>query len=909
MSEKTEKLVNLERLENAVYVSWIRDEDKVAELEEIIQILKEMLQLDSIDSYFRSINPENQKENFDKAAYNHFINKFSESVILNLSRQYYVYGNNGDDVCLEIFMLFIKLFLKNMDKPELMPLLSNIKEIFDSNKPYYKGSYYIGGVGSNVVKAINQKKQMTSEKYNSNLPDIKKRNFSLKAGDTIDIKIENKRAVNYNADRYYWTRGIIKTVYDNYFSVVISEELNEVMLDKDSFEYSEVGSMTHDYEWRTNLNKDDMIDCWDRGRWMPATILRRREEIVNHLKRVDYHIGFRVFKDCLGTSNEEQMNNLKSFTKFWPNKHLSRNINGREYLGDVENMDEWIGYYSKRIQVLNSKTSMTSGSEKNSIGSDCYFVDDLIPFNNKNHVIARQGIFSYYFVQLLSEFAKIDGFTIIINKLKSKEINFEVLQLIFYILSSAFPHLHRDYIILLSKELEENTLNLLRNISDKDLRMVKKETTDLMLVVLRNYLKVSKGSDESNSVIDNFNLSFALRLLKTNFLDKRIAAVKTIADHLHSVKYSAKSTEYALKHIESNNIFNEIFGSNSHIQLVKISRDLVEILLEHGKLKEDEVSLIWNATKKGDLEGKLSVLDILSKVHDLLTSKQINALLENIFSQDSHEILIQEVDLIYKLSIKSYNSGEEGSLSKCFDYLLNILISNQEKFEEEKEKVEYVVKSLILITKKNPSFKSQIINFSLESFDTNQNCFVGMKLIEQLLLNVNIDHDFDIETLLLNDHKLQKCFLKSLKNFIEQSFRKGKILDESNREINERVLFFNFLVDNSILWDNSIKPHEFLYDLFSISHVESNQKNDKSLRTAYMNNFYKWIKEYLDDHQQEDVKMEIFNIFNNRICKDKSSLQNLTLNAFDSYMFIFLDINSYGEEKLRYFKSVILFNI
>lgn len=907
MSEKSEKLLNLERLENSVYISWIRDEDKVAELEEIIHILKEMLQLDSIESYFRSTNPEDLKENFDKAAYNHFITKFSESVILNLSRQYYVYGTNGDDVCLEIFVLFTKLFLKHMDNPELMCLFSNIKEIFDSNKPYYKGGYHIGGVGSNVVKTINHKKQMTSEKYNSSLPDIKKRNFNLNEGDFIDIKIENKRAVNYNADRYYWTRGIVKSVFDDYFSVSIAEELNDIMIDKDSFEYSEVSSMTKDYDWRINLNKDDMIDCWDRGRWMPATVLRRREEIVNHLKRVDYHIGFRVFKDNLGSSNEDQMNNLKSYSKFWPNKHISRNINGREYLGDVENMDEWIGYYSKRIQMLNSKTSMTSGSEKNSMNTDCFFVDDLIPFNNKNYVVARQGIFSYYFVQLLSEFARIDGFNIIINKLKSKEINFEVLQLIFYILSSAFPHLHRDYLIVLSKDLEENTLNLLRNITDKDLRMIKKETTDLMLVVLRNYLKVSKGSDESNAVIDNFNLSFALRLLKTNFLDKRIAAVKTIVDHLISVKYSAKSTEYAIKQIESNNIFNEIFGSNSHIQLVKISKDLVEFLLEHGKLKDQDVALIWNATKKGDLEGKLSVLDILTKVHSLLSIDQINALLDNIFSQNQQDIIIQEVDLIFKLSQKSYYSGEENSLQRCFDYFINILIANEEKFDEEKEKVDFVVKSLILITKKNPSYKSKIINFSLDSFECNKNSIVGMKLIEQLLLNVNIEHDFDIETLLLNDHKLQKCFLKSLKNFVEQCFRKGIVLDESNRDINERIIFFNFLVDNTILWDNTIKPHEFLYELFSIENNSVNNYN-KSLRNVYMNNFYKWIKEYLDDHQQEDMKLEIFDIFNNRICKDKSSLQNLTLNAFDSYMFIFLDINSYGEEKLKYFRSVIYIN-
>jgi len=102
-----------------------------------------------------------------------------------------------------------------------------------------------------------------------------------------------------------------------------------------------------------------------------------------------------------------------------------------------------------------------------------------------------------------------------------------------------------------------------------------------------------------------------------------------------------------LKLVEENQVFQEIYGSNSHIQLINKSKDLLEILLFEDKLSESEMELIWNATKKGDLEAKLSILKILKEISRSLKPKYIKILLDSIYGNEPQELLNEEIDVNY----------------------------------------------------------------------------------------------------------------------------------------------------------------------------------------------------------------------------------------------------------------------
>jgi hypothetical protein len=156
---KSELRQKLEQLEDDIHKSWLKDLDKVKELKELIEILEQILEKDSIEASF-----ENDAETFE-----YFIKKFSKETISNILRQHFIYGENGDDVALEVLVLYLKIFLKFLEKPQYIPLWDSVKEIFDTNKSYYKAMMY--GTARIDLERKN-KKQMSGEYYNVSFKKI-----------------------------------------------------------------------------------------------------------------------------------------------------------------------------------------------------------------------------------------------------------------------------------------------------------------------------------------------------------------------------------------------------------------------------------------------------------------------------------------------------------------------------------------------------------------------------------------------------------------------------------------------------------------------------------------------------------------------------------------------------------------
>ena len=61
----------------------------------------------------------------------------------------------------------------------------------------------------------------------------------------------------------------------------------------DAQRVKELGSMTPDWDWRLNLKKFDLVDCYDRCKWYPATVC----EVTDYENKCgvykEYRIGFR----------------------------------------------------------------------------------------------------------------------------------------------------------------------------------------------------------------------------------------------------------------------------------------------------------------------------------------------------------------------------------------------------------------------------------------------------------------------------------------------------------------------------------------------------------------------------------------------------------------------------------------
>ena len=97
-NQKSEILKQMESLQESIYISWLKDLDKVNEIIECHNLLSDIInkceKIEDIENYFK-----NSQEDFD-----YFINTFSKQVIQNILRQNIVYGENGEDKAFEVLM-------------------------------------------------------------------------------------------------------------------------------------------------------------------------------------------------------------------------------------------------------------------------------------------------------------------------------------------------------------------------------------------------------------------------------------------------------------------------------------------------------------------------------------------------------------------------------------------------------------------------------------------------------------------------------------------------------------------------------------------------------------------------------------------------------------------------------------
>ena len=268
-NQKSEILKKMESLQESIYISWLKDLDKVNEIIECHNLLSDIInkceKIEDIENYFN-----NNQDDFD-----YFINTFTKQVIQNILRQNIVYGENGEDKAFDVLIDYLKIFLKfilnhnDKNNIKLFPLIEYIKEIFDDSKSYYKPYPYL------QEKNPNSKKFISYQTYNEMY--LKKKNNitvnDLKENEEIDVLIPSKERFYNNV----WSRGTIISIdkEKNIFLVKVLNNDEPIIFSITSFDYDLKGKKTLDWDWRLNLKEGEIIDCYERKKIYPSTIIKR----------------------------------------------------------------------------------------------------------------------------------------------------------------------------------------------------------------------------------------------------------------------------------------------------------------------------------------------------------------------------------------------------------------------------------------------------------------------------------------------------------------------------------------------------------------------------------------------------------------------------------------------------------
>ena len=173
---------------------------------------------------------------------------------------------------------------------------------------------------------------------------------------------------------------------------------------------------------------------------------------------------------------------------------------------------------------------------------------------------------------------------------------------------------------------------------------------------------------------------------------------------------------------------------------------------------------------------------------------------------------------------------------------------------------------------------------------------MSLKILRKFIKELNIQLDPVLFELLIENNNL---IVKFIENFINyQNIVKEKIkvfengvdnftFDGFSHSLNlkSRLDFLNILIKEKI-WTNDAKltqPIDFIYHIL----VEKGINEEDKLE------FYKWVNSTIENPELkiEGFDETIFKIFVEKISKNEG-FNNLTIHAFDSYLKVFLEVNS-----------------
>ena len=928
-SEKT-FLKYLENMANEIKMSWLKDCDKTDSMNNANNIILSILSKDlSLEEIFN-----NEK------ILQYFMTDFMKDVIQNILVQPIVYGDNGDDIALELLYNIYKLFLK-YHKKKYSTLFEKIRDIVNTDASNH--SYFLPpNENRNInIKIENPKRKITSYTFNHNFfPDFidttKEKENIFKIGDDIDFLIRYEQS-RTQIDRKAWVRGKIKEVdiENNNYVIECSEFNNDINIPIGSSEIVPGGKKTKDWEWRRNLKKYDVIDCYDRNKWYPSTICDVNETVLNNgYKRLTYKIGFRLYPKYFKNKNDEK-DNYENYKCFWENKQLEKDsLNNEEYYGDSLNIDENISFYSKRIQIFQSYTNTQKdymnqptqytvyGSRNKPTGNRMQIMnyelendgeinemnEDIFIYEKdgkKNYIFAKITNYSYYYALFWKKLSENDNvFEKFINIIKNKP-NSEELFMVIYSLYYAMPYLHKQYLRENLDNFKNSILDFINNLDTKEIRNLPKDLIEIITKFLKKVNASLKLNENENiSILDEITISLSIKMIKTSIFDKRIQGIKALSDYIDENDKNENSMKKLVELIQKKEIIKEIFGANYHSQIISKSNKILQLLLKYNEVKEDDIKLIWDCTQRGDLEAKTTIMKLLSNLAENLNESFINILLQSIINSiDKNKINEKEIDFIYNLSMQGNN---ENNKNKCCEYLYQCILKLELDDNIQKNPI---MKKLVRLSGQDDKYLDKFLTMCFDDLKHNNSSLIVFQIISAILDRYAL---IDTEIKYMKDHlkeytKNDKLLISFKNNFDDYIKRiKEKIESEKNvtsvENKNKIVNYDKIIIDNFSHVINVQKRIEFLKDW--IIQIYPNFDFVEYLKGILLDNpisvndgvmFYDFMKKYISEikaNESKEQKEKRNNIINQlfKIFIEKNQ-NSMTISEFKLFMAIFLGIN------------------
>ena len=192
-----------------------------------------------------------------------------------------VYGENGDEIAVDLLYHIYGLFLKFHTNTKYTQLFDVIREIIkpEESLPNFFKPIVDQRSGH---KIDNIKRKYNGSNYNHKyckeyVDTTKESKNEFNIGDKVDVLVPNETCRGGNSiDRKSWLRGEILSIdEDNMQYIVQCPSINKKFsIQKGGGEITKEGEKTKDWEWRLGIKEYDVIDCYDRSKWFPSMVTK-----------------------------------------------------------------------------------------------------------------------------------------------------------------------------------------------------------------------------------------------------------------------------------------------------------------------------------------------------------------------------------------------------------------------------------------------------------------------------------------------------------------------------------------------------------------------------------------------------------------------------------------------------------
>ena len=694
-----------------------------------------------------------------------------------------------------------------------------------------------------------------------------------------------------------------------------------------SGEIAPLGEFSADQEWKGELKPGDEVDAYDKAKsWYASTVLEVKEEKDAEGRTWDMlKIGFRLYRDDAQKLDDE----------------------GKKYEGWSAKFDEWVPRWSPKVSKLYSCAKPKGGR-----GTRLYeetVVDDssdpqLKEGDDPIYALTRPTrCKSSLLTECINLFGEQGGFDQIIARISDKEnpINLELLAHYMECLGRIYPMYHRDFIADFAPKVKEGVLNAIFNAPEESIRNIKKEKVEQIVTRLGDLLKRVMNYEERDRTLENLNLNIALMCLKSNFLERRIHGIKSLAENIKGLKYARGSKmtgELMLEWIQKNKILEIIFDQkNYHVQIIQRSKEILKFLVTEDKLSSEELDLFWKGTSFDD-ETRREIYKIIEEVSGVMKNHHVVQFLDKFTKDKEVKIIPEAVNCIFEMG-KSSKASNEHSASVA-ELLWRFATDDKNPFDVSDiaiTKLGDLLKKWKFSTAKSYFYKC------LDNLKSHYSSIESLKILKKIIKEVDyskfifdseesgslatteeektnetekpedkINSKGDAIIFFIEKENLVEVFLENLRCYskvsqtkIDQVKDKSKIKEfkfegryDHKTNIEERLDFLKFLASNS---DFTISRKE-VEIIWSCLVDESKIDYDEAA-------LFKWLKESCEKSSGTTVVWELEDIgaiFNERLGKGTGEMTSLTLDGFYCMQSYFLLANETAERLERIAKPKVV---